>query len=120
MTNRIDSPALPVLEDWSRFVGWLLDCTEKFPKKARFTFVGRIQNLALDNVERLMEARYAPKSHKSALLDRINLNLEQLRILLRLSHERHYLSPQAYEHSAREIENVGRQVGGWKKGLGKP
>lgn len=43
---------------WERFVGWLLARTEKFPKRVAGTFRIRIDNLALDVYERLIEARY--------------------------------------------------------------
>jgi hypothetical protein len=33
--------------------------TEKFPKRARYSFSGRIENLALDVAEDLVEARYS-------------------------------------------------------------
>ena len=74
---------LPIFVHWSQFLHWLLNTTLKFPKRVRFTFSSRIDNLALDIVELLIEARY---SHdKIALLKQINLHLEKLRILCNYS-----------------------------------
>jgi hypothetical protein len=42
-----------------QFLEWLLPTTEKFPKRVRFTFSDRINNLALDIMEDLVEARYS-------------------------------------------------------------
>ena len=45
---------LPVFVRWVEFVKWLLPTTEKFPRRVRFTFSNRIDNLALDVVEDLV------------------------------------------------------------------
>ncbi len=43
---------------WTEFCNWLFSRTDKFPKKARFSITNRLDNLALDVVEKLIEARY--------------------------------------------------------------
>jgi hypothetical protein len=96
---------------WERFVGWLLSRTEKFPKRVALTFRIRIDNLALDVYERLIEARY--RRERSALLSRINLDLEKLRLLLRLAHDQRVLDLAAYRHACAEVDTVGRMLGGW-------
>ena len=108
------APEVPeVFVRWENFTGWILDHTEKFPKSVRFTFAGRIDNLVLDVFERLVEARYTRQ--RAAILARVNLDLEKLRLLLRLCHARRYLSDGAFEHAIKEIDQVGRMVGGWQK-----
>ncbi len=107
--NRGDEPV--IFTRWLDYLAWLLPTTEKFPKRVRFTFADRINNLALDIIEDLIEARYS--QNRLQLLQRINLRLEKLRILLRLCHQARYLSHKGYEHSAREINEVGRMLGGW-------
>jgi hypothetical protein len=104
---------LPVFVKWMDFLAWLLPTTEKFPHKVRFTCSNRIDNLALDLIEDLVEARYTRE--KCAILTRANLRLEKLRILLRLCHELCYLSHARYEHAMRAINEVGSMLGGWRK-----
>jgi hypothetical protein len=104
---------LPIFTHWLEFLGWLLPTTEKFPKRVRFTFADRINNLALDIVEDLVEARYS--RDKQHLLKCINRRLEKLRILLRLCHQLQYLPHQGYEHAMRELNDAGRMLGGWIK-----
>jgi len=98
---------------WMQFLEWLLPATEKFPKRVRFTFADRINNLALDIAEDLVEARYS--RDKQSILRRVNLRLEKLRVLLRLCHRLKYLPHQGYEHASRSINEVGRMLGGWIK-----
>jgi hypothetical protein len=73
--------------------------------------VNRIDNLALDIVEDLVEARYT--RDRLPILRRINLKLEKLRVLLRISHDQGYLPHRGYEFSARALDEAGRMVGGW-------
>ncbi len=110
---RSDTDDLPIFTRWMQFLEWLLPTTEKFPKRIRFTFSDRIENLALDIAEDLVEARYS--RDKKTILYRINLRLEKLRILLRLCHSLRYLPHQAYEHASKAINEVGRMLGGWIK-----
>jgi hypothetical protein len=104
---------LPVFVKWFEFLEWLLPATDKFPKKARFSFSQRIEGIALDVIEDLIEAQYSKE--KRAILKRVNLRLEKLRVLLRLSHKLRYLPHNGYEHASRSINEAGRMIGGWLK-----
>lgn len=114
MTNQLSKPEdkdLSVFVKWTEFIAWLFPHTEKFPRRARFTLALRIENLSLDIIEDLVEARYSKE--KLDILKRINLRLEKLRILLRLSHGFRYLSTQSYEFACRVLNEVGSMIGGW-------
>lgn len=109
---------LTISVKWLEFLKWLLPTTEKFPKRLRFTFADRINNIALDIVEDLLEGQYTSKSNnrqKQAILRRMNLRLEKLRVLLRICCEQHYLSNPAYDYAMRAINEVGCMLGGWMK-----
>jgi hypothetical protein len=49
---------LPVFQKWTSFLGWLFDVTQKFPRRTRFTFASRLDNLGLDVLEKIIEAAY--------------------------------------------------------------
>lgn len=103
---------LQVFVKWVEFLKWLLNTTEKFPKKVRFTFSTRIDNLALDILENIIECRYEPDAREEGF-KKINIRLEKLRVLLRICHEERYLSNKQYEYSAVHINEVGKMIGGW-------
>jgi hypothetical protein len=102
-----------IFTKWVDFLEWLLPALDKFPKKVRFTFTQRIENLALDIVEDLVEARYT--TNRKAILKRANLRLEKLRVLTRISQKMRYLSNESYRYGAKSIDEVGRMLGGWMK-----
>ena len=103
----------PLFVHWYDFTKWLLGKTEKFPKKVRFTFSARIEDLALDIIEGIIEARYTHR--KTEALRRVDLDMEKLRVLLRMCHDLQYLDHKAYEFAARSIGEAGKMVGGWRK-----
>ena len=107
---------LPIFIKWIDFVKWLLLTTDKFPKKARFTFTDHLVNLALLIVEDLVEARYS--RNKTQLLRKINMNLEKLRVLIRICYEIKILPKKSYQHASRTINEVGKMLGGWVKQQG--
>ena len=105
-------PEVPVVfSHWETFLSWLFDRTQKLPRRLRFTFTTRIDNLALDVFELLVEARYTRE--RAPMLRRVNLNLEKLRLLLRLIHDQGHLDRKAFAYAMREIDTIGRMVGGW-------
>ena len=107
----IPEPAL--FTHWEDFLKWLLEKTEKFPKNIRFTLSNRVNDLGLDIMEGIIEARYTRS--KKDVLRRIDLNMEKLLILLRLCHDLRYLDNKGYEYAAREVGKAGKMVGGWRK-----
>jgi hypothetical protein len=107
----VEAPVL--LVHWETFVGALLDETARFPKAARFTFARRIEELALDILELLVEARYLPRQDKGEPLAAAQRRLHRLHALLRLSHERRLVAPAAFERLVRQADEGGRMLGGW-------
>lgn len=102
-----------VVEKAYQFLLWLVPTLEKFPKSQKFLLADRIQVLALDVLEGLVEATYTKNA--VPLLRTANLRLEKLRFLFRLSHDLHLLDPRRYEFAARAVDEIGRLVGGWIK-----
>ena len=104
----------PALEKAYGFLTWLIPTLEKFPRSQRFLLGDRIESAALDVLEGLIEATYT--RDRAQLLSTVNLRIEKLRFLTRLSLDLRYLDPRRYEHAARSLDEIGRLVGAWRKG----
>ncbi|MEL6243978.1 MAG: diversity-generating retroelement protein Avd [Pseudomonadota bacterium] len=100
----------PALEAMNTFLRWLIPAVEKFPKSQKFLLGDRLQATALDVLEHLIEATYC--RDRRTPLKAANLGIEKLRHLIRLAHDLHHLDPRRYEYAAREIDGVGRLIGG--------
>ncbi len=99
------------VESAYQLVLWLIPVLDKLPRRQKFQLGDRLQSTALDVLDRLIEAAYT--RDRAALLQQANLGLEKLRFWLRLAHDLQLLDFKRYEHAARLIDELGRQVGGW-------
>lgn len=107
---------LPIFIKWMDFLKWLLVTTDNFPKKARFTYTDHLTNLSLLIVEDLIEARYSRSKYQ--ILRRANMNLEKIRVLIRICFELKLMPRKSYEYASRSINEVGKMLGGWMKQQG--
>ena len=103
----------PLYVKWRSVVAYMLDLCSKYPKTVRFNLCDRITNTSLDVMAGIVEAIYS--SYKVSILKSTNLALEQLRVLMQISHDCHYISFKQYEYIGREINDTGKMIGGWLK-----
>lgn len=103
----------PALEAHFQLLRWLLPAVEKFPRSQKFTLGDRIAAIGLEILEDLVEASYTRQ--RRSILTRANLRLQKLRVLCRLAQDLAHLPGSQYEHAMREVDGVGRLVGGWLK-----
>ncbi|MBN2788856.1 MAG: diversity-generating retroelement protein Avd [Candidatus Delongbacteria bacterium] len=108
MNNEIT--ILPKLYD---LMLWYSDKFAKYPKKYKYNLGDRIFTLMLDILENIIEAKYGRS--KKQFLKNVNLSLEKLRFLIRLSKDTQCLTIKAYEYASKEIDEIGKMTGGWLK-----
>jgi hypothetical protein len=110
---RQDLPAIQKAYDVAKE---LFQRVGNFPKEYRYNLGDRIIESVLGVLENLTVAAYS--SRKGELLDEASLKLDRLRILVRLSRELGPVSNKGYEHIAVMTDDLGRQIGGWRKQTG--
>jgi hypothetical protein len=103
----------PLFEKWSGILDWTLDRVEKYPKSSRFTLANRLANLSIDVLEGIIECIYTQE--RTQILRKLNLYMEKLRVLFRISMQRRYISKRQYEYIIRELQESGCMIGGWTK-----
>ena len=64
-----------------------------------------------DLLETLIQAKY--RRDRRSLLEDANLKLEILRFQVRLAKDLECLRPNSYAFASKQIDEVGRLVGGW-------
>jgi len=100
------------------FAAWLLAHTQKFPKSLRFSLAVRMENRVLEVLECVVVANKL--RDKMPLLRRADAALDSLRILTRLSHSLRVLAANSYEYAAREVDEIGKLLGGWIRQQSRP
>ncbi len=90
---------------------WFFPKVERFPGRYRFLIGDRIRNMLLDIQQELIRARFTRK--KSRILFDANIEIEQLRHLMRLTKDLRLISVKQYEYAVKELDATGRFIGGW-------
>lgn len=92
---------------------WLIPALTRFPKDQRFRLAARIEECLFTFYNHLLRAARL-RQRRPALLE-ADLELEKLRVYLRLAQDLRCLKFNQYEHAARLVNEVGKLLGGWLK-----
>ena len=111
-----DSPLFVKTYDLLKY---LIPVTQKFPKSQRFVLAKRIEDAALNVYECLLEARKVNLLARREVLIQADVELEKLRLHLRLGMELQYLKFPQYEHASACVVEIGRLLGAWREGTEK-
>lgn len=103
----------PAIDAHYRFILWLIPTLLCFPRSQKFLLADRIQEIAIDILEALIEATYT--KHRDGPLSQANLGIEKLRFLLRLCRDLKYLDLRRHEFAVRSLDDTGRRIGAWRK-----
>ena len=107
-------PQSPIFVKTYDFMLWLIPLTLKFPKSQRFLLAERLSSMALDFYDLILEAVLEPEwqAERLGAADKL---LTKIRLYMRLSHDLQCLNPGQLEHAARQMDEIGRLIGGWKR-----
>ena len=105
-----DLPAVQKAYDLAKEI---LPRVARYPRDYKFSLGDRLTGYSLDVLELAIQASYSRS--KTRLLDEANLSLERMRFLLRLSNELGALSHKGYGYVTGIVDDLGRQLGGWRK-----
>ncbi len=95
------------------FSKWLLHHTGKFPRSYRFSVAAKLENGILDFIQLITVANM--RREKIPLLNRADEVLSCMKMLFRLSFEMRFISITSYEFGSKQLVEMGRLLGGWKK-----
>lgn len=104
---------LIIFEKAYTFALWIFTASSKFPKNQRFTLGQQLCNQSLDIVRGIIRANAA--RNKGPLLYQLSVDLDTLRIFIRLAHDLRFLSGKQYAHAAERVNEIGKLLGGWMK-----
>lgn len=96
---------------------WLIPLVTGFPKDQRFRLAARIEDSLFAFQEHLLRTTRVRERDRRGQLLAADLELEKLRLYLRLAQELNCVSFKQYEQSTRLCAEAGRLLGGWLKTL---
>jgi hypothetical protein len=87
------------------------------PKQNKYTVFERCENASLDTLEFLAFAAQSGKTEKLPYLQKANLNLTLLKILVRLLKDIKAIDNKKYLNLQTMADEIGRMLGGWIKSV---
>ena len=109
-----DRKQSPIFARTSDFLIWLLNHTEKFRKSERFRMAKRLEDSAFSFYELLIEATRSTRRKRSILI-KADIELEKLRLFMRMSQQRKLTSMSQYHFASGALVEIGKLLGGWLK-----
>lgn len=91
----------------------LYQAVRGFPKSQQFVLGRRIEETAVQMLAGVIEANTI--SDKRAPLRAVSVELEKLRVFLRLAKDLGFVSFKKYETLSERVDAIGRMLGGWMK-----
>lgn len=120
MNEPVTSPkVLPVIERMLAAYKLWFGYRDHFPKKSRYTLGEKIDNRFIEILELLFTATYQSVDEKLFTLERALSVIDTLKFLLKISWDLRILDDKKYAALSEGLHEIGRQTGGWKRGLGK-
>jgi len=104
---------LAIFEKTYELILWIYPTVNKFPKSQRFVLGQHIEDIILKILEGIIEANQ--ERNKIPYLKQISVNLDKLRILIRLSKDLRFISIKQYGFATNKVNEIGKMLGGWLK-----
>ena len=92
---------------------YLFPIVNRFPKSQRFVLGQQIENSLVEIAKMIVEAN--KRRNRLSVLYSIDVELEKLRLLVRLAKDLRFLSVKRYGLVAEKLDEIGRLLGGWIK-----
>jgi hypothetical protein len=92
---------------------WLLPQAQKMPRTYRFTLAEHIQCGAMQFYDLLVAAGKVKQPLRGERLRQADVQLEQLRVWLRMARDLQLITIRQFEHATRMMAEVGRLLGSW-------
>ncbi len=88
-----------------------------FPKVERFGIGQKIEQSFLDVLELTSASIYLVSEQKILMLSRTIAKLDNLKFFMQLAWESKLIPTEKYATISQGLEEIGRMLGGWRKGL---
>ena len=97
------------------FLLWLYPLINRIPKSHRLVLGKHLEELGLSLLLLSIQANKIRGESKKPMQLQISDELDELRILIRLTKDLHFMSIAQYQHAAEKINETGKILYGWMK-----
>lgn len=88
----------------------------KYPKTEKHSLVSEIKKTVYNGMEYIIMAQKEfNRKDRMKELNKLDVNLKMLKVLVRLSHKKKYINNKNYAAWSRKITDISNLMGGWMK-----
>ncbi len=110
----MDTNNLVIYQKYLELIYYSNDLVRKYPKSENFALVKEIKNTLYTGLRHLMYAiKMFNKQDKLKSLNEFDINLNLLKLHVRLSYKYRYISNQNYETWSKHITDICNLLGAW-------
>ena len=107
-----------ILKQKEAYQYWLA-IHRNFPRVERLGIGQKIEDLFLETLEFSFSCIYLPPESKIIMLGRTISKIDTLKFFYQLAWESKLIPTDKYTELSEKLEEIGRMLGGWRKGLHK-
>lgn len=116
-SHRLDNNSnnnLKIYQKYLELIYYSNDIVRKYPKSENFTLVTEIKKSLYAGLRNLMYAiKSYNKNDKLKYLNEFDINLNLLKVHIRISHKYKYISTQNYQTWCNLVTDICNMLGGW-------
>jgi hypothetical protein len=114
--NNIKTPSV-LAETKEAYTLWFKMFSD-FPKIYRYNLGGgEIEETFLIILDNILLSLYLPKNEKIEKLELCSAKLDSLKFFLQIAWENKCIANNKYTELSEKLNNIGKMIGGWKRGL---
>jgi len=101
------------------FLLWLYPLINRIPKSHRPVLGKHLEGLGLEILLLTVRANKTRSNKRKTVQLQMSDHLDELRILIRLTKDLHFMSVKQYAYSAEKLNEIGKILSGWIRGAPK-
>jgi hypothetical protein len=109
--------SVPIVEHTTQLYKEIYQLGKKAPKRDRFGLLTKIENFCLICLELGLEATFAKPFNKTFILDKLQIKIEILKRLFRLSCDINIIEQNQYLGFETQLQLISKMTTGWLKYL---
>ena len=109
-----DLESLMIYKQYVELVYYTLSIVLKYPKSERFSLAQDIKNVTYSGLNNIVYAQKTfQKEERLSYLNELDANLKILKVLVRISKKKKYITAKNYLAWSKKITNISNLNGGW-------
>ena len=108
---------MPILHKLTEFYKTFYLYLASFPQKDKYALGAKCEGYIISTLELLLAAEYASKNQRLQLIQQASVKFDMLKSFIRIAKELKILDQKKYIRLEAELQEIGRQLGGWQRSL---